>query len=256
MDDINTTPMGKKVFFLHPSVFVQNTVIEPLILMEFEVYLIKDETKILKLLKKYPDSLVFASINEALDPQQWEAWMRQVKNTPALKEVSIGVISNTNNDNVRKLYLDIFKVDCGFIPVKQDKDRVIKIMADVLNAAEAKGRRKYVRTSTRGESKTTINLPVGDGYCTGDIYDISIVGLSCVFNDDITLQNKTVIHDIQIRLQGSLLKVDGILYGSRIEERRNVYVILFSPKTDFSIKSKIRMFIQKRLQSAIDEEMQ
>jgi len=256
MDDINTDILGRKVFFLHPSAFVQNTIIEPLVQQEYEIYLVKDETKLQNVLRKYPDSIIFACIDEGLTPKQWEGWIRQIRGGPTTKGVSIGILSNTNADDVRQLYVDTLKVHCGFIPVKMDKDKVVKMILDALNAENAKGRRKFIRSNTRGDTKTTINLPVGDQYITGDIYDISVVGLSCAFTQDISLEMKTLFHDIQIKLQGTLLKVEGIVYGSRLEGRKTVYVFIFSPKTDASVKAKIRVFIQKRLQIMMDEELQ
>jgi hypothetical protein len=256
MSDSNTEMTGKKVFFLHPSTFVQNTIIEPLIQQEFEIYMIKDEAKILKILKKYSDSIVFACIDEVLSPKQWEAWIMQLKGTPSANEMRLGVLSNSNNDDVRQLYVDTFKVSCGFIPLKPDKDKAIKALIEVLNSAEAKGRRKYVRANTHHEAMTTINLPMGDSFVTGEIWDISAVGLSCTFSKELNLNKNAVFHDIQLKLQSALLKVEGILYGSRTEESETIYVFLFAPKTDATTKAKIRTFIQKRIQALMEIEIQ
>jgi len=255
MNDSNTEIMGRKVFFLHPSTFVHSNIIEPLIQQEFEVYMIKDETKILKILKKYPSSIVFACIDEVLTPKQWEEWILHLKGNQAINEVGLGIISNTNNDDVRQLYVNTFKVSCGFIPIKPDQDRAIKALIEILNSVQAKGRRKYVRTNTRGEAMTTINLPIKDHYVTGEIRDISVVGLSCTFSEKLSLDNNAVFHDIQVKLQSSLLKVEGILYGSRTEGIDTIYVFLFSKKTDSTIKAKIRLFIQKRIQTMMETEI-
>ena len=256
MSDSNTEIMGRKVFFLHPSAFVQNTIIEPLIQQEFEVYLIKDETKILKILKKYPDSVVFACIDEVLSPKQWEEWVAQHRATPSGEETRLGVISNTNNDDTRRLYVETLKVPCGFISIKSDKDKVIKALIEALSAVKAKGRRKYVRANTHHEAMTTINLPMGDSFVTGGIWDISVVGLSCAFDKELNMNKNAIFHDIQLKLQSSLVKVEGILYGSRTEEAETVYVFLFAPKTDATTKAKIRTFIQKRIQALMDIEIQ
>ena len=255
MSDSNTEISGRKVFFLHPSAFVENTIIEPLVQQEFEIYMVKDETKIPKILKKYPDSVVFACIDEVLTPKQWEEWVIQHRATPADNEMELGVLSNTNNDDIRKLYVETLKVPCGFIPVKPDKDKAIKALIEVLNAVKAKGRRKYVRTNTRGEAMTTINLPVGDRYVTGEIRDISVVGLSCTFSEELNLEKNAIFHDIQIKLQSMLLKVEGVVFGSRTEGLETIYIFIFSPKTDSTTRSKIRVFIQKRNQSMMDAEI-
>ena len=255
MADENSAVTGKKIYFIHPSVFTQNEIIAELAQEEHEVYIAKDEDKLKKALKKYPDSFVFASIDETLSSSKWEAWIRSVMGDEATKDVKVGVLSNTNNEESRKLFLNTLKVQCGFIPIKLEKSRVIKTMADILTAAGAKGRRKYIRADTRGETMTTINVPNNSTYTTGEIRDISVVGLSCVFPQDPELEKNSLLTDAQIKLQSSLLKAECIVFGSRMDEEEKVYVLVFSPKTDPSVKVKIRIYIQKNLQAKMDSEL-
>ena len=255
MADGNTGFTGKKIFFLHPSVFTQNELIPELVQQEHEVYTAKDEDKLKKVLKKYPNSIVFASIDETLSSKKWEDWIRSIMDDAETKETKIGVLSNTNNTESRKIYLDTLKVPFGFIPIKLEKAKVIKTMLDILNAADAKGRRKYIRADTRGESMTTINVPNKTGFVTGEIRDISVVGLSCVFAQDPELDKNSLLPDIQMKLQSSLLKAEGIIFGSRMEGDDKVYVVVFSQKIDLAVKTKIRAYIQKNLQSKMDAEL-
>ena len=255
MSDSNIEMTGRKVFFLHSSTFVQNTIIEPLIQQEFEVYMIKDETKVPKILKKYPDSIVFACVDEVLSSKQWEEWVVQLKTAHTDQNISLGALSSSNNEDARRLYVETLKLSCGFISIKPDKDKAIKALIDTLNGLKAKGRRKYVRANTNHEAMTTINLPTGDSFVTGGIWDISVVGLSCTFSKELELNKNAIFRDIQLKLQSTLLKVEGILYGSRTEESETIFVFLFSPKTDATTKAKIRTFIQKRSQALMDTEI-
>ena len=247
--------LGKKTFFVHPSVFVQNEIVADLIQQEHEIYIAKDEEKLKKVLKKYPDSLVFASIDETLSAEKWETWIRAVMGGDDTKNVSMGILSNTNNEDARRLYLNTLRVSCGFVPVKTERTKVVKTLADILNAAEAKGRRKYIRADTRGETLTTINLPVNGIFVTGEIQDISVVGLSCAFSQEIELEKNALVSDMQIKLQSALLKAEGIVFGSRTSEEGKVYVILFTQKLDPSVRAKIRTYIQKNLQAKMNDEL-
>jgi hypothetical protein len=255
MADDNTALLGKKIFFLHPSVFLQNEIIAELIQQEYEVYIAKDETKLQKVLANYPQSIVFASIDETLSASKWEAWVRSVMGSAATKTVSVGILSNTNNDDARRLYLTNIKVSCGFIPVKMETAKVIKVMMEMLKAVDAKGRRKYIRADTRGETMTTLNLPNNGSYVTGEIRDISVVGLSCVFAQDPDLQKNALFPDIQIKLQSSLIKAEAIVFGSRLDGEEKVYVFVFTQKIDPAVRTKIRSYIQKNLQAKMDTEL-
>jgi len=252
MDDSNTEIMGKKVFFLHPSAFVKNSVIDDLIQQEFEVYLVSDEIKIQRALRKYPGSVVFICSDEALSLREWETWVRQTLEDKTIKDVNMGIISHTDTDEVRKV-LGAYHIPCGLILIKTNKEKAIKNLMDALKAVEAKGRRKYLRVP--GEAKTTVSLPSGDTYIKGEILDISVVGFSCVFSCDMRLEKNALFHDIQVKLQTMLLKVEGIVIGSREEEGKTIYVFLFTPKSASAVKEKIRVYVQKRLQSLMEEEI-
>jgi hypothetical protein len=255
MSDDNAAVTGKMIFFVHPSAFVQNVILDELIQQEYEVYIIKDETKLQKILKNHTNSLVFASIEETLPPPKWEAWIRQIMGDQATRGIGIGILSSTNNEDARHLYIDTLKVSCGFIHVKVDKGKVIEAMMATLKAADAKGRRKYLRADTRDEKMTTINLATKNGFITGEIRDMSVVGLACTFPEDPQLVKNELFPDIQIKLQGVLIKAEGIVFGFRMDGQDKVYVFLFTPKVDPAVRTKIRTYIQKNLQAKIDEEL-
>ena len=234
---------------------MQNEIITELIQQEHEVYIAKDEEKLKKVLKKYPESIVFASIDEHLSASKWEAWIRSIMTDGATKKVKVGILSNTNNEDSRRLYLNTLKVPCGFVPVKLEKNKVVKALLDILKASEAKGQRKYIRANTRGETMTTINVPIRSNYLKGEIRDISVVGLSCVFPEDPELSKNSLLHDMQIKLQSSLLKAEGIVFGFRMDGIDKVYVFVFTQKLDPNVRVKIRNYIQKNLQSKMDAEL-
>lgn len=255
MSDTNEELVGKKIFFVHPSAFLKNVVLDELVQQEYEIYVVKDETKLSRVLKKNPDSIVFASIDEVLPAAKWEAFIRQIMGDQATRSVDIGILSNAENAEARKLYEDSLKVSCGFFTVKMDKTKITQDLLDTLKNVNAKGRRKYIRANTQGESMTTINLPVNGEFITGEIRDISVVGLACTFPQDPELAKNSIFHDIQIKLQGVLIKAEGIVFGFRMDGVDKVYVFLFTAKLDPAMRAKIRTHIQKSLQAKMDEEM-
>ena len=169
--------------------------------------------------------------------------------------IKIGIISNTNNEDTRRLYLNTLQVPCGFVPVKLEKAKAINALLEILKAVEAKGRRKHIRVNIKNEATTTINISVDNTFVTGEIKNISVVGLCCVFFQDIELEKNSVLHDMQIKLQGALLKAEGIVFGYHMEGPTRAYVLLFTQKLDPSVRAKIRAYILKNLQSKMDAEL-
>ena len=247
--------LGKKIFFLHPSAILQNQVIAELAQEELEVYIVKDETKLKHALKKFPESIVFACISEGMKESAWEEWIRGVMGNAETARVQIGVIASGNDEAARRKYTEQLRVPCGFITIKSDANTAIKQLVTILNNVDAKGRRKYIRALTDIETNTTVNLPMNGTFVNGVIKDISVVGFSCTFADDPELAKNSLFGDIQLRLQSQLLKAEGIVFGSRMEENQKTYVILFTQRIDPDVKTRIRKYIQSNLQSKMNNEL-
>ena len=247
--------LGKKIFFLHPSALVQNQVVAELGQEEFEVYFVKDEVKLRHLLKKYPASVVFASINEGLRENAWEEWFRAVSSDKEIAGVDIGIIASSDEENTKRKYISEFHVSCGYTVQRANVSALTKQLIDILNGVNAKGRRKYLRAITGKETNTTVNLPMNGTFVNGLIKDISVVGFSCSFPEDPKIAKNSLFSDIQIRLQSQLLKAEGIVFGSRMDGDEKNYVILFSQRTSPDVRTRIRKYIQSCLQNKIDDEL-
>lgn len=247
--------LGRKIFFLYPSAIIQNHIVTELAQEEFEVYVVKDEKKLKRVLKNYPDSIVIANISDGMKEKEWEDWIRGVMGSAETKGVDIGILSYDTNEAVMRKYAEHYRVRCGYIVMKSDTNAVIKQLVTILHSNNAKGRRKYIRVLTDKETNVTVNLPINGTYVTGSIKDVSVVGFSCCFSDDPDLTKNSLFTDIQLRLQTSLLKAEGIVFGSRMETGLKNYVILFTQRMDPNVRARIRNYIQSNLQSKMDEEL-
>jgi hypothetical protein len=251
----NTELLGKKIFFLHPSTVVQNEVVVELIQQEFEVYIIRNHDKIKRVLKRYPDSVVFADIDEQMAEKDWEAWIREVMGAPETNRVGIGILSVNDDDILQRKYINSVRVQCGYTVLRSDLSVSINHILEILKAADARGRRKYIRVTTENDANTTVNFPINGTFTNGLIKDISVVGFSCTFKEDPELVKNTLFKDIQIKLQSQLLKVEGIVFGSRMDGLAKIYVVLFTQRIDPDVRTRIRKYIQQNLQTKMDAEL-
>jgi hypothetical protein len=252
--ELNQEISGKKIFFIFPSGLVKNEVIPELVQLEYEVYISTDEKKLKLALKKHPGSIVFVNIDDGLSEADWDTWIQSVMRAGEWN-TSIGILTSSNDEKRQKKYLSILKVRAGFVLVKSDITKSLTQIVETLKVLEAKGRRKYIRVSTSQESLTTVNIPYENDFITGQINDISVVGLSCVFNNDPDLTKGAQINDIQMKLQGVLLKADGVIFGSRESDSGKVYVVLFTVRIDPDVKTKIRKYMQTNLQAKMNAEL-
>jgi hypothetical protein len=250
----NQDLLGKKIFFLFPSGYVKNEVIPELIQLEYEVYISTDEKKLKLALRNYPGSIVFVNIDDGLSEGDWDTWIQSVMRVGEWN-TAIGILSSNSDEKRQRKYLVSMKVRAGFIPVKSDVKKIIQQLIDHLKNLDAKGRRKYIRVTTADEPLTTINIPYDNRFITGQINDISVVGLSCVFDEDPDLTKGSQIKDIQMKLQGVLLKADGVIFGSREGDTGKMYVILFTARINPDVKTKIRKYMQTNLQAKMNAQL-
>jgi hypothetical protein len=254
MSDANNPSVssGKKIFFLHPSAVIQNEVIMELVQQEYEVYVVRNHDALRRTLKRYPDSIVFVDIDERMSEGDWEAWIRGTMEIPG---TGIGILSVNDDEELQRKYVNQVRVQCGFTVLRSDIKASVRQVLGILKAADAKGRRKYIRATSENTALTTINLPLNGTFINGIIRDISVAGLSCTFADNPELAKNALFKDIQIKLQSTILKVEGIIFGSRMDGLTRIYVILFTNRTDPEAQARIRKYIQSNIQAKMDAEM-
>ncbi len=247
--------LGKKVFFLYPPSVVRDELVARLMEQEFETYMLRDHEGARRLLRKYPDSLVFVNIDEGQSEAEWETWIREVQGDSASATVGIGIISYNTDERLQRKYLMDIGIRCGFIRLKLGVEESARILLETLKVNEAKGRRKYVRANCASDPMSTVNLRADSGLISGTILDISVVGFSCSFEADPHFPKNSILRDVQLKLRGVLVLVEGIVLGTRNDEGTMVYVVLFTPKVDGICRGKIRRYIQTALQADIEAQV-
>ena len=247
-----SSTLGKKVFFLYPPSVVRDEVVARLMEQEFEVYMLRDHSGARRLLRKYPDSLIFVNIDEGQSESEWETWINDVLTDSVTAGVGIGIISYNTDERLQRKYLMDIGIRCGFIKLKLGVEESARILLETLKANEAKGRRKYVRANCANDPMSTVNLRADTGLISGTILDISVVGFSCSFISDPRFPKNSILRDVQLKLRGVLVLVEGIVLGTRSDQGMTVYVVLFTPKVDGLCRGKIRRYIQMALQAEIE----
>ncbi len=245
---------GKKVFFVAPNSVVQKEMMADLVQQEYEVHLVPDVGKAKKLFAKYPDCIAFLNIDDGLSEKDWETFVSDVQANPALKQVKLGILTYNSDPELAKRYLMEHRVPCGFVKLSLKRGESTAIILKVLEANEARGRRRYLRIPCR--ENTRLNFLDLTGMIEGRVVDISSVGMACVLDPDKAWPKNSVLESVQLKLGASVCMVTGIVIGSRrLERGDNLYVMLFDPKTPPAQREKIRAYIQWALQASIDEDL-
>ena len=254
MAESNQSDIGKKVFFLYPHSVIEEKLVQVILRSEYEVYLVYDHKKTVKLLSKYPNSILFVNIDTELSEEDWESYIRSLMEREDTKSSQIGILTyNEDKDLARKYLMDI-GVPCGFVRLKLGFEESTKIILKTLIATEARGQRKHVRAQCSGQANVSFNVQYGTEIHKGSIIDISIVGMACTFDSPVKFEQGAAFKDIQLKLKGKITKVSGTVAGSR-QQTKPIYVILFDQNFSGDVRGKIHYFIHQSLQDEIQQIM-
>jgi hypothetical protein len=244
---------GKKVFILYPHSVIREEMLDFLIMNGFETYTLGDHKKALRILERFPGSIMFINIDEGMAEGEWEAYIRNVQDNPKTSETRLGILSYNQDKDLMEKYLMKLSVPCGYIQLKLGIQESTKIILAALQANEANGRRKFIRAFCEDDPHATLNYKSGAGLFQGKILDISSAGMAAKIPNLPDLPVKMILHDIQLKLHGSLVMATMVLIGKRRDDR-DIYILLFDPaKLNQDSRLTIHRFIKQNLQRYIDQ---
>jgi hypothetical protein len=246
--------IGKKIFLVNPPSVVVDDLIRAILAAEYEIYVLKDPRRALRVLKRFPGSIVFLNIDSELSDGEWEQYTRRLLTDRTFEDLRVGILSYNPDPEIVQKYLMEFGVQCGFVKMKLGVQESTRIMLGVLEANEARGRRRYVRARTAEDRRTTFNVEVSGDRHEGAILDISSVGMAVRFASPVQLQPKSLLPSIQLRLRATLVRVDGVVLDRRKDDG-SIYVVLFRHGPDEKARQQIREYVHRSLQESVDRLM-
>jgi L-rhamnose mutarotase len=243
---------GKKIFFLYPHSVIHDEMFDLLIMAGFESYALHDHERARRLLARFPGSIMFINIDEGLPEQEWEAYIREIQESPKTRESRLGILSYNEDRALMQKYLMEISVPCGYIRLKLGIQASTKLILDALAANEARGRRKYIRAFCEQDRMVTMNYKDASVMYYGKVLDISSAGFAAKIEKFPGLPPNSKMYDIQLRLRGGLIMTDAILMGKR-QNDRDVWILLFEPNMSLEHKMIIHHFIKQTIQRDMDE---
>jgi hypothetical protein len=223
--------------------------IQFLITAQYEVAVIRDHRAVVPVIKKFPNSIIFCNLDSKVDPGEMEKLIRHVVSSKEDHGCEIGVLSYNKDPELAEKYLIDIGVTAGYVTLKIGFEQSARIIIKTLEAAEARGRRKFVRVKVPS-GKGSIGIKMGRRSVDGQLLDVSVAGVACKLPEE--FETGTLLEDVQLRLWGSIAKVSGKIAGFRGSKGNYTYVVMFDePLTSIS-RGRIYGFIRKVLQTQVD----
>ena len=225
-----------------------------LVRAEYDVALLGDHAKALRLINHFPSSILFCNIDDSHQSEvDWQEYARGIVANQAKNDARIGILTYDPQPEMASTYLMDIGVPCGYIGLKLGLSDSAKIILRTLEANEAKGGRRFVRVKCPA-GKAVISINVRGHLYKGTVIDLSSAGIACVFEASLSLKPGAVEEDIQMQLWGAIVRVSMTYMGSREQEGfGTVCILMFEVFKDLDSKSKLFSFIRKSLQAEIDQ---
>ena len=240
---------GRKVLFIDPPSVIEDQMIQFLITAQYEAAVVKDVAQIQPLLQKYPDAVIYFNLDSRTGKEVQEKIMTNILSSKKQNNYVVGILSYDKNEEVAQKYLMEMGASGGYITLDLGFKKSAQILVRALDAAEAKGDRQYVRVKVPN-GKGALNIETETEKYSGEIIDISIVGMACTINT--TFSKGTYLQNIQMRLWGQLINISGTVAGNRDSSGTQISVIMFDPDLDPKTRSKINMFLKRVMQFEVE----
>ncbi|MDR1787424.1 MAG: pilus assembly protein PilZ [Treponema sp.] len=245
---------GRQIFFLYPSALIENQIVKELVHLDFEVYIVRDIEGFVTLLKKHPRPVILINLDEGLREKEWQKQIQTITGDAEIVSPEIGVFTANGDNAARGFYQKKLGLRCGYITINSDCVVPVKQLLETFKTLDVKGGRKYLNLNVENEH-ITVNMPMYGGYINGIVRDLSVKGFSCTFEKAPLIQKNALLQDLQIKLQGQLLKAEGIALGVCREGNQRRHLIVFTQRINPEVKTKIRLFIQQTLQEKLNAEL-
>lgn len=254
MENREDNLFGKKVFFLNPTLMIENNVVSRLREMEYEIYIIRDYRDAKPILSEYENSLCFINIDDELSYKEWFNFVKSFEYDSSLESIFLGILSAKAKPEVKEQFVLKTKLPGGFVNISDHLEIVINTIEKILDLNGAKGRRKFIRLDCEGSNTVTATSLIGDKMVDYKLQDLSIAGFAARISPNMAplFEKGRGIGGISIKLGIRSVSVDVTVFAVKNDGRNCVVVFLLSPNTHIRILDEIRKFIHKSLQAMMD----
>ena len=253
MEDRGKPIFGRKVFFLNPTLIIENVIIERLRALEYEVYKIENYAECKPVLAEYEDSICFVNIDDQLTPKQWFNFIKSFEFDSSLSSVFLGVISAKTKPQNKEQFLLKTKLPGGFVTINHNIDEVYITIEKILDINGAKGLRKYVRYENSDPELISANCFINDRLVQFEVDDLSTAGFAARFsNGFLKLVLKGCDYNVNLKLGRKTITITVSVLALKPNGKDTTAVLMFSPDAISQYRDYLRVFICKCLQRQMD----
>lgn len=235
--------MGRKTFFILPDTSLMPTsYLEDYFALGYECYYIENDKrvrfqkKVDVILSLFKDLILFFNVDFSIPDFEWEDYIQDLVIDHKIQD-SIGILYTkraTKEDKARieKKYLYELGVRCGCTQLEYQKKQNFELIAKLLFANQAQGRRKTIRALCSAACTYSVTYGSHQVTAAGVLQDISLSHFTILSPGsglEIKLYEK--LKDIHFNIRGFLFRSDAVLVMERPVNGDMLYVFAFVNST-------------------------
>ncbi|MBP5519064.1 MAG: hypothetical protein J6X84_00600 [Treponema sp.] len=229
---------GRKTFFILPDTsLIPETYLEDYFSIGYECYFIENDKrvhiqkKVDVIISLFKDLILFFNIDYNIPGFEWDNYVRELiqrhDNAGGIGIVFAKRQTKDERARIENKYLYEMGVRCGCIQLEYQKKQNFELIAKILFANQAQGRRKTIRALCT--SACTYSCTYGNGQSAGGVLqDISLSHFTILSpGTGMNIQLYEKIHDIHFNIRGFLFRSDALLVMERPINGDVLYVFAF-----------------------------
>ena len=240
---VNDIVMGRKTFFILPDTSLMPTsYLEDYFALGYECYYVENDKRV-KFQKKvdiilslFKDLILFFNVDFHIPDFEWQDYIQDLIIDHKIQG-SVGILYTkraTKEDKARieKKYLYELGVRCGCIQLEYQKKQNFELIAKLLYANQAQGRRKTIRALCSSACTYTVTYGPHQVTSAGVLQDISLSHFTILSPGsglEIKLYEKLM--DIHFNIRGFLFRSNAVLVMERPVNGDMLYVFAFVSST-------------------------
>ncbi len=243
---VNDIVTGRKTFFILPDTsLIPETYLEDYFALGYECYFvpfdkrinIKKKVKVITSLFK--DLIIFFNIDYNLPGLDWDdyiyEYLQEYKNPDSVGIMYAKRQTKAEKSLIERKYLYEMGVRCGCVQLEYQKNHNFDLIARILYANQAQGRRKTIRALCTSACTYTYTYGQFNDSITGTLQDISLSHFTILISGtDLEIQLYEKIKDIHFNIRGFLFRSDAVLVMERPVNGDMLYVFAFINSTGTS----------------------
>ncbi|MDY2844129.1 MAG: hypothetical protein SOT81_09125 [Treponema sp.] len=253
-DDKYKSISGRKVFFINPTISIENFVIGRLQTMEYEVYVLKDYRTAKSLFAEIQEGICFVCPDAGLSKTGWHNFIKYFENNIVFKNFDFGIFSESIAENKKAEITRDLKLTAGFFSMLETEELVRELVKS-LDKLSAKGMRKYVRVSCMDATETELYwFTKQQKMFRAKLLDISNAGIAVKLNASLSKEVfvNQLISDATLILAGKQVPVSVKVTGIKAVSGVLLVIMMYGMDTHVSTQNQIRTYVTEKLKSNLE----